>query len=222
MATLSQLAQAVCNRIEETDPPVFWNLQGEIYQFLVEAMNEAALITGEPQMQQVSDFTLAAGTSIFSTPATYIALLRIQAPNWVMKTSLWDLDRNLPGWESDYGPTPKYWYPIGLNQFGVYPLLLNPVNVTLTGVQLPINTGVPYTGNEVVPFQTEYLDGFEDYAAHVCGLKEGGQDFKSSAKVYDRFIQTMMEMSNFAYRKGSLRFTRTVGPTAQVTPVEKR
>jgi hypothetical protein len=222
LSTLNALAALVLNRIEEANPPVFWNLQGEIFPFLVESMNEAALITGEPQIRQTVPFTLAAEQTIFTIPSSMIALLRIQAPNWVEKTTLWDLDRNLPGWESDVGPTPDYWFPIGLTKFGIHPQLTASMQVFLTGVQLPIATGRPYTGTEPVPFQPEYYDGFEDYAAHVCALKEGGEEFKSSMKLYDRFLKSMTDLSNFSFRKGSLRFTRTVGAPAAVTPVEKR
>lgn len=222
MSTLATLAQAVFNRIEESNPPVFWDLQGEIYPFLIEAMNEATMITGEPQMRQGNPFTLTANTTIFQIPSTMVALLRIQAPNWVEKTSLWDLDRITPGWESDVGDTIDSWFPIGMTQFGIHPQLTQDTQVFLTGVRIPITSPQPYTGAEVIPFQLEYTDDFEDYAAHICGLKEGGEEFKQSSKLYDRFLAGMVEMSNFAYRKGSLRFTRGVGAPAAVTPVEKK
>lgn len=222
MSTLASLAALVLNRIEETNPPVFWNLQGEIYPFLVEAMNEAMMITGEPQIRQSVPFTLQPFQTIFNVPASMVALLRIQAPNWVDKTTLWDLDRNTPGWESDVGDAIDYWFPIGLTQFGIHPQLTQQANVFLTGVQVPVPTPRPYAGTEPVPFQSEYFDDFEDYAAHICGLKEGGEEFMQSSKLYDRFLEGMTELSNFAWRKGSLRFTRTVGAPAAITPVEKK
>lgn len=186
-------------------------------------MNEAALITGEPEVAQTTTlFTLAANTTLFTVPPAFIALLRIQTPNWLPKTSLWDLDRQTPGWESDYGPVPDSWFPYGLTQFGIHPQLSQSVQVFLTGILLPVSSARPYTGAEVVPYQEEYFDGLEDYAAHICALKEGGEEFKSSAKLYDRFLATMTELSNFSYRKGSLRFTRTVGAPSAVTPVEQK
>jgi hypothetical protein len=222
LATINTLAAAVLGRIEEANPPVFWNLQGEIYDFIVEAMNEATMITGEPEIRQLLPFTLAANTTLFTVPAPLVALLRIQAPNWVEKTTLWDLDRMSPGWESDVGAVPDYWFPYGLTQFGIHPQLSQSTQVFLTGIALPIPTGAPYTGTELVPFQSEYSDGFEDYAAHICTLKEGGEEFKQSLKVYGRYLDSMAQLSNFSYRKGSLRFSRVVGAPASVSPVEKK
>lgn len=212
----------VIPRIEEANPPVFWNLQGELYQFIVEAMNEAALITGEPQIRQLVPFTLAANTTLFTLPTSMLALLRLQAPAWIPKTSLWDLDRMLPGWESDVGTAPDYWFPYGLNQFGIHPMLNASITCFLTSIAVPVPTSAPYTGTEPVDFQNEYIDGFADYAGHACTLKEGGQEFIQSSKLYDRFLAKMTDLSSFAYRKGSLRFTRTVGAPAAVNRVEKK
>lgn len=219
---LSGLGDAVQYRLEEpVGPGIFWSLTGELYPFLVEAMNEAALITGEPEIRQTALFTLAANTTLFTVPPSFIALLRIQTPNWLQKTSLWDLDRMSPGWESDVGTAPDSWFPYGLTQFGIHPQLTTSVQVYLTGIALPVPSGRPYTGLENVPYQSEYFDGLEDYAAHVAALKEGGEEFKQSAKLYDRFLADMAELSNFSFRKGALRFTRTVGAPSTVTPVEK-
>ena len=43
MASLSDLANAVQDKVEETRglPGVFWNVQSEIYPAIVEGMNEA-------------------------------------------------------------------------------------------------------------------------------------------------------------------------------------
>jgi len=222
MASLSVLGGLVQDRLEEPrGAGIFWSLQNEIYIALVEAFNEAALITGEPEIKQTSLFTLAAGQNIFTLPSQAIALLRIQAPNWVQKTTLWDLDRMLPGWESDIDTNIDYWFPIGLTQFGIHPQLVSPAQVSLTYIALPVSTGRPYTGSEVSPFQTEFEEGFADYAAHVLQLKEGGEEFMQSMKLYDRFLSKMADLSNFSWRKGSLRFTRYVGAPSRVTPIER-
>jgi hypothetical protein len=222
MSTLATLGALVQDRLEEPrGPGIFWSLTGEIYDMLVEAMNEATLITGEPEIRQKVPFTLAAGTTIFTLPSPGVALLRIQAPNWVDKTTLWDMDRMLPGWESDTGPSPDYWFPFGLTQFGIHPQLTASIQVFLSYIALPVPTGRPYTGAEPVDFQQEFNEGFVDYAAHVAQLKEGGEEFLQSAKLYDRFLSKMTELSNFSWRKGSLRFTRTVGAPSRITPIEK-
>jgi hypothetical protein len=92
----------------------------------------------------------------------------------------------------------------------------------LTYIALPVATPRPYTGNESVDFQPEYEEAFSDYSAHILTAKEGGEEFLQSAKLYDRFLAKMAELSNFSYRKGSLKFTRTVGGISGTNPVEKR
>jgi hypothetical protein len=219
--TLEQLAGEVLNRLEEANPPVFWNLQGEVYPALVWAANEAALITGEPEIQNAT-LTLTGATTFFLLPPGAIALLRLQAPQWITKTSMWDMDRMLPGWESDVGTQPDYWFPVGLNQFAIHPQLEADITSNLTYLQLPVPTVTPYTGLETLDYQPEFQEGIIDYAAHILVAKEGGKEFQSSAKLYDRFLAKMTQLSNFSYRTGSIKFTRTVGPTAMVTPVEKK
>jgi hypothetical protein len=222
MSTLATLAALVQDRLEEPrGPGVFWSLAGEIYPTLVEAMREAALITGEPEVRQAALFTLTSGTTFFTLPANAICLLRLQAPNMVQKTSVWDLDRDNSSWESDQGTVPDYWFPVGLTQFGIHPQLKSNIQANLTYIALPVPTGRPYTGAETVDFQQEFNEGFSDYSAHVLQLKEGGEEFVQSSKLYDRFLSRMTELSNFSYRKGSLRFTRSVGAPARVTPIER-
>jgi hypothetical protein len=218
--TLMQLAVETLNRLEEANPPVFWSLQGEVYPAIIFAANEAALITGEPEVIQTTPFVLEANTSFFTLPPAAIALLRIQAPQWITKTSLWDMDRMLPGWESDVGPSPDYWFPMGLTQFCIHPQLQANVNAFLTYLALPVPTITPYTGLETLDYQPEFAEGIIDYAAHLLQAKEGGEEFKSSAKLYDRFLAKMTQLSNFSYRTGSIKFTRSVGPVAKITEKE--
>ena len=222
MSTLATLGALVQQRLEEpVGPGIFWDRVNEIYVTLVEAQNEATLITGEPEIRQAIPFTLTANTTVFTLPSAAVGLIRIQAPNWLDKTSLWDMDRMLPGWETDIGTVPDYWFPIGLTQFGIHPQLEADAQAFLTYIALPVPTGRPFTGAEPIDFQQEFMEGFADYSAHVLQLKEGGEEFLQSAKLYDRFLSKMVELSNFSWRKGSLRFTRAVGAPARVTPIER-
>jgi hypothetical protein len=223
VTTLSDLADEVQDFLEEPNGPgIFWSRAAEIYPTLVEALNEAALITGEPEIRQGVPFTFPETTTVIQLPPNAIALLRVQAPQWIPKTTIWDLDRMVPGWEADSGQTIDSWFPLGLTQFGIHPQLEGTVQGYLTYVALPVSTGRPYTGAEVVPFQAEFEEGFADYAGHVLQLKEAGQEFVQSAKMYDRFLSKMVELSNFSWRKGSLRFTRTVGSASRLNPLESR
>jgi hypothetical protein len=231
MSTLDDLVPLVLDRLEELRvSPKFWDVQKEIRVFLVEAMNEAALITGEPQVRFIQSMitgnplTLGAGQTVFNVTGDIpiFGMMRLESGGQVQKTSLWDLDRMLPGWEGDVGSSIEHWFPIGITQFGIHPKLTAPVNVFISGATEPVPFPRPYGGGEFIDLQEEYRDAIVDYAAHIAALKEGTKEFVDSIKVYSRFITRMQELTKFAVRKGSLRFTRTMGVPARVTPVEQR
>ena len=229
MTVISNLEVIVQDKVEEARglPGVFWNVQDEIRVFLVEAQYEALLVSGEPEIRQAG-VTLAANTRFFNLqsllmpPMLPVALMRLECSGQVQKTNVWDLDRMLPGWENDTGAIPDFWFPFGLTQFGVHPLLEAPVTATLSFIGLPLPNVRPFTGSEEVDFQQEYLDAFTDAASHICTIKEGGKELNDSLIVYDRFISKCAELGKFATRKGSLRFSRTMGVPAKITDVEQR
>jgi len=231
VSTINDLVPLVLDRIEESRTnPIFWDVQKEIMVFLVEAMNEAALITGEPEIRYSnslttsSQLTLPANQTVmtFSGDVPLFGMMRLESSGQVKKTTVWDMDRMLPGWENDTGDAPDFWFPIGLTMFGIHPQLVAPVTVIVSGIAEPIPIPRPYTGVEPCDFQEEYREAFVDYAALTASLKEGTSEFQQSIRVYDRFISKMQELSKFASRKGSLRFSRTMGTPAAVTPVELR
>lgn len=227
MATLSQLADEVQDRLEESPrgAGIFWDRTTELYPFLVEAQNEMCLITGDPELKLNQLVTLQPNTTWQAMPAGIFVILRIQAPNGlpIKKEFLVTLDRFQPGWEKDTGDTPLNWIPLGLNQFGVYPKLTAAVNVAVSGIQIPVNVARPYTGSETVPFGDEFKEAFIDYAAHVAAFKEAGGEFRASMALYQRFLDKGMEMSKYAWRKDALRFVLgPAGAGAQVTDVVKR
>jgi hypothetical protein len=132
------------------------------------------------------------------------------------KTYVQDLDCFTPGWEVFTGPVPRYFFPFGLGQFGIFPNLTAPVEVVLSYVQYPVITPRPYTGAEVIPFQQEYLDGFSDWASGIARYKEAGLEFKEAIEVLNRALGQFESLSEFAYRKGSLRFSRGLGGSANI------
>lgn len=221
---VSELENRVLDRLEETNPPVFWNLADEIRTSVVEAMNVAMLITGEPQIRAIATTTLAANQVLQSMPVGALALLRIEGPNGVSvkRTTLFDMDKLSPGWETETGDSIDFWFPFGFTQFGVHPKLTAGQQVILTYVAFPVATPRPYTGLEPIIFQEEYTEGFVDYGSHVNRLKEGGNEFQQSIAAYQRFLDKMGELSRFAFRKGSLRFTRTFGSPSLITDVKQR
>ena len=195
MTQISDLANLVLDQLEEerTDP-IFWNLQNEIYPFLVEAMNMATLATGEPQIRQSVPFAIQPGSFFQAMPPNALALLRMDGPGYIRKYSWWELDKLDPGWESYDTSVPSTkiqgWFPFGFNKFGIFPPVVGsgPVTVYLTVVQFPVYESRPYTGAESVDYQQEYMDALVDYASHAARIKEGGQELLSSLAVLDRLL----------------------------------
>lgn len=222
MATISSIELGVQNRLEETadDVGIFWQVQPELRPLIVEAMNMATLITGEPQIYATAVTTIPSSTSFapLPMPAGALAITRVDGPGslGVDKCYVQDLDCFFPGWEVATGPAPQYWFPFGLSQFGIYPNLTASAQVLISYVGFPVTTARPYTGAEVIPFQNEYLDSFQDFATAMAIFKEGAPEFDQAVLVLNRFLAKMEELSNFAYRKGSLRFSRGVGSTSNI------
>lgn len=228
MATISDLELRVQSRLEEAtdDTGVFWDMQNEIRTAIVEAMNLATIVTGDPQVRASTTYDVAASTVFtpLAMPSDALALLRVEGPGGLPmhKAWIWDLDRHLPGWEVATGDTPQFWFPFGLSQFGIYPCLTAPAKVVLSYVQMPVTTPPPYSGSETVPFQAEYFTGLEDYAEVVARFKEANPEFQQSFPVLNRSLAYLERMSSFAYRKGSLRFTRAGGSSSALNDVRSK
>jgi hypothetical protein len=219
MSTIGDLETRVQDRLEEIQDGVgvFWSLQQEIRPALVEGLNAAMLITGEPQIRKSMVYTIPANTTLQDMPPGALALLRVEAPNGTMlkRQTLFDMDRLQPGWQKETGPLLEYWFPYGLKQFGTHPKLTAPQDIIVTYVGFPVPSDAPYTGTETVPFQAEYDEGFVGYASHILRLKEGGNDFQQSMALLQEFMDKMQEMSRFALKKGALRFSRSFGSASR-------
>lgn len=229
MTTIANLASQVYQRLEE-DPanPIFWT-QYEVYTALVEAMNEAALLTGVVQTVQPTALTLPINTTYITMPKGAIALLRMTGPFPIQKTEVFALDQMIPGWETVGGTTANppvqqilYWFPVGLTKFGIYPQLSVPQNVLITFLAYPVAETRPYSGAETVPFQQEFQDALQQYAGHILRTKEAGQEFEESQTIYQQFLDTMRSLNIFQARHDSLVFTQKVGAPVRVVSVEVR
>jgi len=192
---------------------------------VLEGMCEATLLTGMPQVRQgTAPITLAANTTFFANPTGAFALLRMEvAGQPVRKCSVWDLDLDRNTWQNDpKGTTPTEWFPVGLNGFGIRPQLTAPVSAIMTVVQNPVSTAPPYDGTQVLPFAAEFNIGFELYASAWARFKEGGAEADSVMPLYEQYLAIMAELSLFALRADSLRFSKVLGTASQVDPVEKK
>jgi len=233
---LDDLAVRVQDRLEEVREGLpnigfnFWDLPTEIRPAIVEGMNEAALITAMPEIRVATPVTLNVGglggglpPFVYAPPDDCVILLRIDAPGGgaVNKVFVCDLDRQIPGWEGKTGTTIKRWFPIGLSMFGVYPTLTAEQQVFMSYVAVPVPTGPPYSGTEVSPFRQEYNEAFEEYAAHVCRLKESGPDFQESIPELQNFQDRMVSLTKFVARTGLTRFTK-MGRQAKINNIEMK
>jgi hypothetical protein len=247
VSTISDLEVLVQDRLEEVRDGVgvFWSVKNEIRPLLVEAFNEATLISGLPQVRSGVPFTLTPNTRLFTLPSPAFALARMDGPGTIEKTSFWALDQDDYRWEEEgepgdslyssglygsglygmgagTGSNPLKWFPFGIGQFGIFPILNAEYNVFLTTINLPVPVSRPYTGAETVPFSLEFLEGLVNSASAVARLKEGGRDMVEGLKFYEMFLTRMVELSKFGDRISKLRFTRSVGVPAQQSDTEIR
>lgn len=225
MSQVTDIETGVLERIDEGNPPVFWDLTNELRMLVIEGMCEATLLTGFPQVKQsTTPVSLAAFTSFFPNPANAFAILRMEVNGLpVRKCSLWDMDLDHMNWQQDApGTVPTEWMPIGLSGFAIHPQMLAPVNAIFTVVQNPVTTAPPYDGTQILPFQSEFNMGFEMYAAHAAKLKEGNGEFDAGMGLLEGYLSVMAELSIFGLRADSLRFSRSLGTAAELNPVEKK
>ena len=151
LLTLNSLLPDCLGRIEEGNPPIFWNLSGEVYPAMVDGIFEASLITGVVQLVSVQ-VTLAANTTYFPLQACasglgalpagivggIVAPLRMKAPYGIRKSSLKGLDDMNPGWQQAAPGTQIIaWFPLGISGFGIYPQLVAEANVVMDFISMP-------------------------------------------------------------------------------------
>jgi hypothetical protein len=231
--TLADLIPDILGRLEEntqTGFPVFWSQTYEILPALVDAMFEAALVTGTVQAHDIQ-VTLAAGTTYFDlqnntaigVPAGVIAALRLKAPYAIRKTTLQALDATVPGWQSEApldpsnrGSNIKAWFPLGVSKFGIYPQLAADSFVTMDFIVAPTTAVRPYTTAIGVPYQEEFTSAFPEYAAVVCRSKELGAEAEEAESIMNDYMQQMKDLSLFQGRLDSLALTKAYGAKMQV------
>lgn len=235
LLTLSNLLPDVLGRVEEALPPAgptFWSLTGEVYPAMVDGIFEASLISGVVQLTGVQ-VTLAADRTWFplqacasglgSVPtgvvAGIVAALRMKAPYGIRKTSLKSLDDMNPAWESQAPGTQIIsWFPLGVSGFGIYPQLTQQQNVVMDFLYSPINAERPYTGNETIPLQQEFIDLLSKYAAAMLRAKEAGQEAEEAATVFAEYMSEVKSLSLFQTRIDSLVLSAAFGAKSQVNP----
>lgn len=242
---LSDLLNDTLGRIEENPPsapqfpgPTFWNLTGEVYQHMVDAMFEAELVTGVVQVNNVlvslapnvTYYSLQTnlggggygtggygqggygGGAVVGVPTGVIACLRMKAPWSIRKTTLNGLDNMIPNWQqATPGTQIQAWFPLGVSYFGIYPQLSQQTTVTMDFLVSPVNEYRPYTGTETIPLQTEFSDLVSQYAAAFLRTKEGGSEAQEAETVYNAYLSQTKALSAFQNRLDSLVYSAAFG-----------
>lgn len=225
-STLDNLCVVVQQRLEESGEGIFWSLPDEIRIFVVEALCEGALITGEVQVRRTPSVGIVQNATLQNVPDDIIALSKIENQQGAMaRTTVDSLDRMRPNWRNDVGPIPLRWFSFGLTRYGVWPKVTVPVNVVLHGLAIgtaatPM-TSRPYTGIEPINFPEEYNAGFINYSSAMARLKEGGAEVQQAIEDYDFFLSQMESLSKMAIRTNSLRFTKAMGFPARPVDTEQ-
>lgn len=218
-STLAEMSQDVLDRLQ--DPTgVFWSRQNEIYAGLAEAISELLLIIGRPTQQFNTNVTLAPNTVWQKMPANMLAITNILCNGSLLwKTTLHSLDYLQSSWssqwESDRGPYPLRWAPLGLRYFIVHPAPVEPVQVTVAGVCFPVAGTWPYSGAQTSLWHKELNDALELYAASYARIKILGEDFQEGLNLYRQFQVIAQRLTTLEDRRDSLVSTRSFGvPTA--------
>lgn len=228
---INALALNVLERLEEYPPPdgpVFWNLQFEVYTAIVEAMNELLLLVGRPTVIVQSPFNLNPNTVWQAVPKGILAITDIYGPQSPLrKKSLFDYDYVQFGsgsdWENDnsiYGP--RSWAPIGMGMFAVHPATSAAQQANINAVAYPVAEPWPYSGNETVPFQHEFFEALEMYAAVYCRTKETGAELQNAVPMLVEFYQIAQRMTEIQDRRDSLIFSKSFGVPVGPNPIQKR
>ena len=235
MATLGSMLSDVLGRIEEDEEngPIFWSQTYECLPELVDAMFEAALVTGVVQATNIL-VTLPANTTYFSLnpgtsfgggsyntatgiPGGVIAALRLKAPWPIRKVSLKGLGDVAPGWENTPPATQlRAWFPLGVSAFGIWPQYIAESQVVMDFLVSPVQAPRPYTTSLPVPFQQEFVSAFPEYAAAMLRTKELGAETEEAKTVMNEYLETLKQLSLFQSRLDSLVFTPSYGANAGV------
>ena len=198
----------------------FWNEQFEAQAGLAEAISELLLIVGRPTQIYNGTVVLTPNTVWQPLPQNVLALTTIRCNGALLwKSTLHSLDYLQASWgsnwQSDRGPLPKRWAPLGLSMFVVHPAPLQPIKVQISAIEYPFLDTWPPDGTETSPFHKEVNQALEMYAAAYCRVKEVGQDHAEGQQLYQRFLAIGRRLTTIETRKDDLIFSMAFGvPTA--------
>jgi hypothetical protein len=219
--TVQQSADIALQRVEDPAPGVFWSEQFEAFTAINEALCEATLLVARPVQIINQLYSLTPNTPWQTMPSGFLCITDIQGPSSLTwKWTLRDMDYVQsswgPDWENDVSSTQTFraWFPLGFTMFGIWPSVPYTTNVTITGIQSPIQSIWPFSGSQTVPLHDEFLQAIEKYAAHYLRIKESGAELQTSMALYQGFMEDMKRMTAIEDRRDPYIFTRGVGAAA--------
>lgn len=193
--TLGDTVNRVYARLE-------WNDVFYPYDEVVDAINEGIavlnLFTG--YLQASGTVTSVANQVWYSTPSNVLLPTRVAiAGQYLRKVPFRNIGRDFPMWQTEttntVGRPFDSWIPLGLKTFAVYPI--DPdggKTIKVTGVaELQRLT----SDVDLIPFPSEFAGSLEDYAAHVCMMKCGGNTAKAAMGLYQGFLGRMKELKRY-------------------------
>lgn len=218
-STIAQLAPPVADRLQDPNS-IFWNLQFENYAAIAEGISELLLIIGRPTVIFNQPFNPVVNVCFQPMVPGLLAITDIRSTSSrLQKTTLRSLDYLCASWtsswESDRGPQPLRWAPLGLNYFILHPAPILPIQLNVTGIAYPINSDWPPSGAETSPFAKNVDQALQLYAAAYCRTKEIGNDAEVGWELYKQFLEIAQRLSVIESRRDDLVWTRSLGaPTA--------
>jgi hypothetical protein len=106
--------------------------------------------------------------------------------------------------------------------FVVHPAPSQPQTVNVTAIQYPVTSTWPYDGTQAVPFEDNFFQLLEEYAAHYCRIKEMGGEFQEGMKLFESYLQGAKRMSAIQDRRDPLIFTSGYGAAGRTNPTTQR
>ena len=163
---------------------IFW-IDREKGYAINEAIRIWAALTGEWNRPFAIPTT---GGVFYDTPKQLSGVYRVKfGTKTLPQTSLYELDNGFGSWQTASTATPRYWAPIGLSLFALYPPPAAGGTLLLEGPQSP-----PALGNDAdfIDLGDEEVGRVLDYAHFYLTFKEGGQELGSALSLLSQFVES--------------------------------
>jgi len=132
------------------------------------------------------------GVKLLSLAPAMLALRIGNQP--IFLDSVKSADAYQPSWEGQAQGTPNLGLIAGLNLIALAPpAKAGNFSVTATVVE---NAPVPFLVSDCVLLTVDLVDVILDYAQHLASFKMGGEEFKETFALYDRFIKQALLYSS--------------------------